>query len=188
MHHYDDKDFKDKHIWIKKTTGLGTYKSMMIGDDKFEIFEHSTYMIKRLNNGITLKISSVAMTNLLFLLISITNTSISASFADATSSIIPIEINPAARGVTVSNMTFFLNHTDGHYHLNGLVKNISHLSVGYIDVQLSFQDKQRGVIENDSKSAFFVVGPIDPGVARPFDITTGFTPGQSLMSRYSFNI
>ena len=179
MHHYDDKDFKDKHIWIKKTTGLGTYKSMMIGDDKFEIFEHCTYMIIRLNNGITLKISSVAMTNLLFLLISITNTSISASFADATSSIIPIEINPAVRGVAVSNMTFFLNHTDGHYHLNGLVKNTSHLSVGYIDVQLSFQDKQSGVIENDSKSAFFVVGPIDPGVARPFDITTGFTPGQS---------
>jgi hypothetical protein len=65
MHHYDDKDFKDKHIWIKKTTGLGTYKSMIIADDKFEIFEHSTYMIIRLNNGITLKISSVAMTNLL---------------------------------------------------------------------------------------------------------------------------
>jgi hypothetical protein len=174
MHHYDDKDFKDKHIWIKKTTGLGTYKSMMIRDDKFEIFEHCTYMIIRLNIGITLKISSVAMTNLLFLLISITNTSISASFADATSSIIP-----TVRGVAVSNMTFFLNHTDGHYHLNGLVKNISHLSVGNIDVQLSFQDKQRGVIENDSKSAFFVVDPIDPGVARPFDITTGFTPGQS---------
>jgi hypothetical protein len=177
MHHYDDKDFKDKHIWIKKTTGLGTYKSMMIRDDKFEIFEHCTYMIIRLNNGITLKISSVAMTNLLFLLISITNTSISASFADATSSIIPIEINPAVRGVAVSNMTFFLNHTDGHYHLNGLVKNISHLSVGYIDFKFSRQTE--GVIENDSKSAFFVVDPIDPGVARPFDITTGFTPGQS---------
>jgi len=119
------------------------------------------------------------MTNLLFLLISITNTTISASFAHATSSIIPIEINPAVKGVAVNNMTFFLNHTDGHYHLNGLVKNILHLSMGYIDVQLSFQDKQSGVIENDSKSAFFVVGPIDPGVARPFDITTGFTPGQS---------
>ena len=87
------------------------------------------------------------------------HTSISASFADATS-IIPIEINPAVKGVAVSNMTFFLNHTDGHYHLKGLVKNVSHLSVGYTDVQLSFQDKQSRVIENESKSDFFVVGPI----------------------------
>jgi len=135
-------------------------------------------MIIRLNNGITLKISSVTMTSLLFLLISVPNTSISASFADATASIIPIEINPAVKGVAVSNMTFFLNHTDDHYHLKGLVKNISHLSVGYIDVQLSFQDKQSGVIENESKSDFFVVGPIEPTVTRPFDITTGITAGQ----------
>ena len=75
-------------------------------------------------------------------------------------------------------MTFLLNHTDGHYHLKGVVKSISHLSVGYIDVQLSFQDKQSGVIENDSKSDFFVVGPINPTVTRPFDITTGITAGQ----------
>lgn len=81
-------------------------------------------------------------------------------------------------------MTFFLNHTDGHYHLNGLVKNISHLSMGYIDVQLSFQDKQSGVIENDSKSDFFVVGPIDPTVARPFDITTGFTSEQRILFQH----
>jgi hypothetical protein len=67
--------------------------ALIRGEDKFEIFEHSTYMIIRLNKGITLKISSVAMTNLLVLLISVTNTFISASFADATSSIIPIEIN-----------------------------------------------------------------------------------------------
>jgi hypothetical protein len=75
-------------------------------------------------------------------------------------------------------MTFFLNHTDGHYHLKGVVKSISHLSVGYIDVQLSFQDKQSGVSENDSKSDFFVVGTINPTVTRPFDITTGITTGQ----------
>jgi hypothetical protein len=145
-------------------------------ENKFEIFEQSPYMIIRLNDGITLKISSV-MTGLLFLLVSFPNTSISASFADATASIIPIEINPAVKGVAVSNMTFILNHTDGHYHLKGVVKNISHLSVGHIDVQLSFQDKQSGVIENDSKSDFFVVGPIDPTVTRPFDITTGITAG-----------
>ena len=134
-------------------------------------------MIIRLNNGITLKISSVTVTSLLFLWIAVPNTSISTSFADATS-IIPIEINPAVKGVAVSNMKFFLNHTDGHYHLKGLVKNVSHLSVGYTDVQLSFQVKQSGVIENESKSDFFVVGPIDPTVTRPFDISTGITAGQ----------
>jgi hypothetical protein len=158
--------------------------ALIRGEDRFEIFEHSTYMIIRLNKGITLKIFSVAITNLLVLLISVTNTSISASFADATSSIIPIEINPAVRGVAVSNMTFFLNHTDSHYHLNGLAKNISHLSMGYIDVQFNFQDKRSGVIENDSKSDFFVVGPIDPRVARPFDITTGFTPEQNILFQH----
>lgn len=134
-------------------------------------------MIIRLNNGITLKISSVTMTSLLFLWIAVPITSISASFADATS-IIPIEINPEVKGVAVSNMTLFLNHTDGHYHLKGLVKNVSHLSVGYTDVQLSFQDKQSRVIENESKSDFFVVGPIDPTETRPFDISTGITAGQ----------
>lgn len=153
-------------------------------ENKFEIFEHSIYMIIRLNNGITLKISSVTLTSLLFLWISVPNTSISASFADATASIIPIEINPAVKGVAVSNMTLLLNHTDGHYHLKGVVKNISHLSVGYIDVQLSFQDKQSGVIENDSKSDFFVVGPINPTVTRPFDITTGITAGQDNQFRH----
>ena len=79
-----------------------------------------------------------------------------------------------------ANLVFYLNSTDNHYHLKGLVKNISHLSVGYIDVQLSFQDKQSGVIENDSKSDFFVVGPINPTVTRPFDITTGITAGQDI--------
>jgi hypothetical protein len=52
-----------------------------------------------------------------------------------------IQINPLDRGAAFSNLTFYLNGKDSHYHLKGLFQNTLPVAVQTKSIGLSFEDK-----------------------------------------------
>jgi hypothetical protein len=95
----------------------------------------------------------------------------------------PIEFNPFSHGMAFSNLTFYMNNSDGHYHIKGWAQNtLPKTRSGYIGMTILFEDKATGT---SVKSAFGLInGPIDPKTTIPFDIDTGYTQGQSGQFQY----
>lgn len=72
-----------------------------------------------------------------------------------------------------SDIKLYLNSTDGHYHVKGLLKNTLHETV-FTDTILTidFDDKSTGQIL--LANATTVNGPIVPGGSAPFDMATPY--------------
>jgi hypothetical protein len=87
-----------------------------------------------------------------------------------TSSIIPHSTN-------ISNAYMYLNTTDGHYHVTGIIKNIIDETIDDTSVFGTFFDLATNTLIKS-------IGPItlkslDPGQSTTFDIDTGYTPKQA---------
>ncbi|MFZ0895447.1 MAG: hypothetical protein WAZ77_13200, partial [Candidatus Nitrosopolaris sp.] len=54
---------------------------------------------------------------------------------------IPIELGYGVTAVAYSNMTFYLNSTNSHYHLKGLIKDILPESRGFISMMIDCQNQ-----------------------------------------------
>lgn len=90
---------------------------------------------------------------------------------------IPIEINPFTHGIAVSKTTLYLNATDSHYHLKGLVQNILQVTVDSISLYTTFQERSTGT-QVHTVPTIFINGPIKPNQTVGFDIDTGYTASQ----------
>jgi hypothetical protein len=85
---------------------------------------------------------------------------------------IPIEVGNGVRDVAYANISLYLNTTDGHYHLKGLVKNLLPETKDDILVFVSFVDRSTGTLLRDVSGT--VNGPIAPNAVVPFDVDTGY--------------
>ncbi|MGB7953944.1 MAG: hypothetical protein WCF23_08175 [Candidatus Nitrosopolaris sp.] len=73
----------------------------------------------------------------------------------------------------VGNITFFINSTDGHYHLKGIVRNILPETTTIPSPGIEFYDKatQRDV---GGVSSGCCNTKVSPGTMEHFDIDTGY--------------
>ncbi len=87
---------------------------------------------------------------------------------------IPVEINQFTQGWSVSNVTLYLNSTDGHYHLKGQLRNtLPETRSGFEYIQASFEDKTtNSTVDSESGSMNIVM---NPNTTVPFDIKTMYT-------------
>jgi hypothetical protein len=83
----------------------------------------------------------------------------------------------------VSDVILYLNSTDGHYHVKGMLKNIlPETRSGFESISVSFDDKAtNSTIDTESGS---INTTLDPGVSVPFDIGTMYTLKQA--NRFKF--
>lgn len=77
----------------------------------------------------------------------------------------------------ISNAYMYLNTTDGHYHVTGIIKNIIDETIDDTSVFGTFFDMATNTLLKN-------IGPItlnslDPGQSTTFDIDTGYTPKQA---------
>ena len=91
-------------------------------------------------------------------------------FINTTSPIVP----PSTH---ISNAYVYLNTTDGHYHVTGIIKNIIDETIDDTSVFGTFVDKATNTLLKN-------IGPItlkslDPGQSTTFDIDAGYTPKQA---------
>ncbi|MRN60485.1 MAG: hypothetical protein FIO03_00305 [Nitrosopumilales archaeon] len=89
---------------------------------------------------------------------------------------IPIELSNGVTVVAYSNMTFYLNSTNSHYHLKGLIKDILPESRGFISVMIDFRNQS--TVTSVHSILYTLHGPIDSNTTVPFDIDTGYTQAQ----------
>ena len=99
---------------------------------------------------------------------------------------IQIEINPDSNDVAFANISFYLNATDHHYHLKGLVKNILPENTDIIIVSVSFSDRATGSSLHSASDDIdrSLTGGIAPNVILPFDIDTGYNASQAYQFQY----
>jgi hypothetical protein len=93
----------------------------------------------------------------------------------------PIEINPYTKDMAFANLMFYLNSTDNHYHLKGLVKNILPESRDSMSIMINFQDQSTGT---SLHTVFYHHGPIDSNAITAFDVDTGYNTTQAYQFRY----
>lgn len=91
-------------------------------------------------------------------------------FINTTSPIVP----PSTH---ISNAYMYLNATDEHYHVTGIIKNIVDETIDDTSVFGTFSDKATNTLLKR-------IGPItlkslDPGQSTTFDIDTGYTSKQA---------
>jgi hypothetical protein len=84
----------------------------------------------------------------------------------------------------VGNTTFYLNNTDGHYHLKGIIQNISHVTISHITMSVSFYDKMAVLAGNVRLVMGSAIDNINPGDMPHFDIDTGSTAKQANQFQY----
>ncbi len=91
---------------------------------------------------------------------------------------IPIDINEFSKGWSVSNVMLYLNSTDGHYHMKGVLKNtLPETRSGFESILISFKDKAtNSTVDTESGS---INTTLDPGASVPFDIGTMYTLKQA---------
>lgn len=91
---------------------------------------------------------------------------------------VPVEANQFSQGLEFSNAVFYINASDGHYHLKVLVKNMLPETISdTIGMTIDFKDKSTGAT---IKSFYTTIDrTIDPGQAIPFDVDSGYTSAQS---------
>jgi hypothetical protein len=91
---------------------------------------------------------------------------------------IPLEINQFSKGWSVSNVMLYLNSTDGHYHLKGMLKNtLPETRSGFESILVNFDDKATNSTVDSESGSINVT--IDPGTSVPFDIPTMYTVKQA---------
>ncbi len=92
-------------------------------------------------------------------------------------SLMSIQINPFNTAAAFSNLTFYLNSTDSHYHLKGWFQNTLPEAVDTKSISLSFEDKTTHV-QLGTGNSVFVSRPVDSGATVAFDIDTGYGQDQ----------
>jgi hypothetical protein len=99
---------------------------------------------------------------------------------------LPMEINPNDNDVSFANISFYLNATDHHYHLKGLVKNILPENTDMIIVSVSFSDRATGSSLHSASDTIdrSSTGGIAPNAILPFDIDTGYNATQTYQFQY----
>jgi hypothetical protein len=83
--------------------------------------------------------------------------------------------------IIIANFMFYLNDTDNHYHLKGLVKNILPESRDSMSIMIDFQNQSTGTSVH---SVFYHNGPIAPNAIATFDIDTGYNATQANQFQY----
>ncbi|MGB6671106.1 MAG: hypothetical protein WBE34_01600 [Candidatus Nitrosopolaris sp.] len=91
---------------------------------------------------------------------------------------IPIDINEFSKGWSVSNVMLYLNSTDGHYHVKGMLKNtLPETRSGFESILVSFEDRAtNSTVDTESGS---INRTLDPGASVAFDIGTMYTVKQA---------
>jgi hypothetical protein len=90
---------------------------------------------------------------------------------------VPVETNPYSPGLDFTSVTFYLNMSDGHYHLKGLAKNtLPETRSNSIFLTIDLKDKSTDTTVKTLSGN--INEPIDPGQTAPFDIDTGYTARQ----------
>ena len=87
----------------------------------------------------------------------------------------------------LSNMTWYLNTTDSHYHIKGLVKNMLPETTDGIDIGINFNDRTTGAYLHSDKGSngeLIPSGGIAPGAILPFDLDTGYNASQTNQFKY----
>ena len=95
---------------------------------------------------------------------------------------IPTELSNGVTAVAYSNMTFYLNSTNSHYHLKGLIKDILPESRGFISVMIDFRNQS--TVTSVHSILYTLHGLIDSNTTVPFDIDTGYTQAQQNRFQY----
>jgi hypothetical protein len=91
---------------------------------------------------------------------------------------IPIGINEFSKGWSVSNVMLYLNTTDGHYHIRGILKNtLPETRSGFESILVSFEDKATNSTVDSESGSINVT--MNPGTSVPFDIPTMYTAKQA---------
>jgi hypothetical protein len=89
------------------------------------------------------------------------------------------------------SITWYLNATDSHYHIKGLVKNTLSENRDGIKISINFNDRTTAAyLHSDSGSGGELVptGGIAPGAILPFDIDTGYNASQSYQFQHMVGI
>jgi hypothetical protein len=91
---------------------------------------------------------------------------------------IPIDVNEFSKGWSVSNVTLYLNSSDGHYHMKGILKNtLPETRNGFESILVSFEDRAtNSTVDTESGS---INTTLDPGASVAFDIGTMYTLKQA---------
>jgi hypothetical protein len=74
-------------------------------------------------------------------------------------------------------MILYLNGTDSHYHLRGLIKNILPETRDNMVMAIMMNDKTTGALIHTMDKSIF--GTIKPNDVRPFDIDVGYNSTQA---------
>jgi hypothetical protein len=93
----------------------------------------------------------------------------------------PIIINSISNTTpdkSFTNTTFYLNSTDGHYHLKGLIKNLLPEARDSIILTIDVQDKTTNDILHRVDFYSTDTKPIPPNGTTPFDVDLGFSASQ----------
>ena len=156
------------------------FGKFILQDEKIQLLEHDvtqTYAQQELVNKENKAFCNVTTTT--------TKTSTPPlSYAAAPPSIpnlMPIIINSISNTTSdksFTNTTFYLNSTDGHYHLKGLIKNLLPETRDSIILTIDVQDKTTSDILHRVDFYSTNTKPIPPNGTTPFDIDLGFSASQ----------
>jgi hypothetical protein len=90
----------------------------------------------------------------------------------------PVQISPFhSNDSKFSDMILYLNGTDSHYHLRGLIKNILPETRDNMVMAIMMNDKTTGALIHTMDKSIF--GTIKPNDVRPFDIDVGYNSTQA---------
>lgn len=87
----------------------------------------------------------------------------------------------------LSNLIWYFNATDSHYHIKGLVKNLLPEPRDGINVLINFNDRTTGAYlhsDRGSGGELTPTGGIAPGAILPFDLDTGYNASQANQFQY----
>jgi hypothetical protein len=95
--------------------------------------------------------------------------------------LMPIIINSISNTTadkSLTNTTFYLNSTDGHYHLKGLIKNLLPETTDSIHILVDVQDKATSDTLHRTDLFSTNSKPIPPNGTTPCDTDLGFSANQ----------
>ena len=87
----------------------------------------------------------------------------------------------------LENITWYLNATDSHYHIKGLVKNILPETTDGIIISINFNYRSTGAYlhrDRGSGGELLPTGGIAPGAILRFDMDTGYNVSQTNQFQY----
>lgn len=106
------------------------------------------------------------------------STTSSASTADQIA--VPVETNQFSHGLDFNDVILYLNSSDGHYHLKGVVTNTLHETRdNQTGIVIIFRDEGDFAFDNTKTINAYIDGPIDPRKSIPFEIDSGYIAAQA---------